>query len=207
MNPNIHHLLKHRLVPVFYHPDAQWCTLVFQTCYQQGIRVFEFTNRGENALETFAQLGKLQAATGADMLLGAGTIFSKKEAADFMAAGAAFIVSPCFVSEVAAVCNERGIPYLPGCMTVKEIFDASRQGCGMVKVFPASVAGTAFVKAVKAVLPHIKLMATGGISEKNMGEWLAAGTDAVGASALQMVPAGKEEQLVTQIQLLLQALR
>lgn len=206
MTTAISHILKHQLVPVFYHEDAQWCMEVIAACYQQGIRIFEFTNRGANALQTFEQLHAFQQAQGNEMLLGAGTIFTRQEAAGFIAAGAAFIVSPCFVQEVWDVCRHHQILYLPGCMTVKEIFEANKAGCGMVKVFPGPVVGPAFVKAVTAVLPDVKYMVTGGVSQQNMPEWLAAGAHAVGASALQNIEKGRLDLLLQNLQRLQAAL-
>ncbi len=166
MSQTISYIIQQKLVPVFYHEDAQWCINVMDTCFKNDILVFEFTNRGQNALHTFSLLHQFQQAHCTGMLLGAGTVFDKQAAADFIAAGAAFIVSPCFVDEVYEVCKQNNIPYLPGCMTVKEILDATKAGCEMVKVFPGAVVGIEFVKAVKAVLPDIQLMVTGGVSEQ-----------------------------------------
>jgi 2-dehydro-3-deoxyphosphogluconate aldolase/(4S)-4-hydroxy-2-oxoglutarate aldolase len=199
MNKTIDQIIKHKLVPVFYNDDKQWCLVVMNTCFKNGIKVFEFTNRGKNALANFSTLHQFQQANCPNMLLGAGTIFDKEAAADFIATGASFIVSPCFVDEVMHVCKQNKIPYLPGCMTVKEIFDANAAGCKIVKVFPGQVVGPSFVKAAKAVLPGVKLMVTGGVTEHNMKEWLIAGTDAIGTGSLQSVEVNNHKRLISQI--------
>ncbi len=199
MNQSINHLINHKLVPVFYNDDAQWCVEVMDICYKNGIRVFEFTNRGEYALSNFSKMKKFQQENFPEMMLGAGTVFDKKAATDFIAQGASFIVSPCFVGDVLQVCKNNKIVYLPGCMTVREIFDANRAGCEMVKIFPGNVLGPAFVKAVKAVLPEVKLMVTGGVDEDNMNKWLTDGADVVGTGALQSIELGKYDKLEAQI--------
>jgi 2-dehydro-3-deoxyphosphogluconate aldolase/(4S)-4-hydroxy-2-oxoglutarate aldolase len=117
-----------------------------------------------------------------DYVLGVGTILRDSDAEAFIEAGASFIVSPCFIETVSDVCYQNKIPYLPGCMTVKEVFYATEAGCEIVKVFPGEVLGTSFVKAVKAVLPNVKLMVTGGVSptRESIQSWFDAGANAVG---------------------------
>jgi 2-dehydro-3-deoxyphosphogluconate aldolase/(4S)-4-hydroxy-2-oxoglutarate aldolase len=104
------------------------------------------------------------------------------DAEAFIEAGASFIVSPCFIETVSDVCYQNKIPYMPGCMTVKEVFYATEAGCEVIKVFPGEVLGTSFVKAVKAVLPNVKLMITGGVSptRESIASWFQAGASAVG---------------------------
>jgi 2-dehydro-3-deoxyphosphogluconate aldolase/(4S)-4-hydroxy-2-oxoglutarate aldolase len=157
----IKHITRHKLVPVFYHDDEQWGADVMNTCYKAGIRVFEFTNRGQNALGNFMALHQYRRQYCPDLILGAGTVLNRQAAGNFIQAGASFIVSPCFIQEVMEECKQNNIPYLPGCMTVKEVFDANSSGCSVVKIFPGEIAGTGFVKALKAVLPIISLMITG----------------------------------------------
>lgn len=207
MNTTINQIIKCRLVPVFYNDDTQWCITVMDNCFKNEITVFEFTNRGKNSLTNFSSLHQFLQEHCLDMVLGAGTIFDKNAALDFIAAGASFIVSPCFVDEVSQVCKENNIPYLPGCMTVKEIYDAKAAGCEIVKIFPGQVVGPAFIKAVKAVLPGTKLMVTGGVTEHNMKEWLNAGTDAIGTGTLQSVEVNNYDRLISQIKSLQLALK
>lgn len=174
-------ILKNPIVPVFYHKDPAVCTGVLEACYSGGIRAFELTNRGANALETFKVL-KSEQHKYPGYLIGAGTILKNADAEAFIEAGASFIVSPCFIESVSDVCYQNKIPYMPGCMTVKEVFYATEAGCEVIKVFPGEVLGTSFVKAVKAVLPNVKLMITGGVSptRESITAWFQAGASAVG---------------------------
>ena len=180
MNEVYHQIMEKPFIPVFYHEDMDTCLEVFEACYQGGVRVFEFTNRGTKALENFNALVEKQQDKFQDCYIGIGTIMSKKAAEQFIKAGASFVVSPCFSEAVSKVCIRSGIPYFPGCMTIKEIAEAYDSGCSMVKVFPGEVVGTNFVKAAKAVLPRVKMMITGGVNRSNAASWFAAGADAVG---------------------------
>jgi 2-dehydro-3-deoxyphosphogluconate aldolase/(4S)-4-hydroxy-2-oxoglutarate aldolase len=177
----IQQLLDYPVVPVFYNSNADICKNIFDACYKGGIRVFEFTNRGENALEIFKQLVALLPQY-PGYSIGAGTILKAADAQAFIDAGASFIVSPCYTSEVFDVCYQNKVPYMPGCMTVKEIYDAAQAGCEVIKVFPGDVVGIKFVKGVKAVFPKQKLMITGGVepTKDNLNAWFSAGANAVG---------------------------
>ncbi|MEJ7626065.1 MAG: bifunctional 4-hydroxy-2-oxoglutarate aldolase/2-dehydro-3-deoxy-phosphogluconate aldolase [Ferruginibacter sp.] len=180
MNKAIQHIIANPVVPVFYNDDLSVCRLVFEACHSGGIRVFEFTNRGAKALENFVVLKEMQQQQFPDLLLGAGTVVSGKAAEQYLNAGASFLVSPFYSQAVFDICYRYKIPYIPGCMTVKEIAEANDAGCEMIKVFPGEVVGIAFIKAVKAVLPDVKLLVTGGVNEKNCKDWRVAGADALG---------------------------
>ena len=174
-------ILEYPLVPVFYNPNPEVSLGVFNACYAGGIRAFELTNRGANALQTFKLLHN-ELKNYPSYILGAGTVLKDSDAEAFIEAGASFIVSPCFIETVSDICYQNKIPYMPGCMTVKEVFYATEAGCEVIKVFPGEVVGTSFVKAVKAVLPNVQLMITGGVSPNREGitSWFAAGASAVG---------------------------
>jgi len=177
----IQHIIQYPVVPVFFNSDPDTCKNVFEACYKGGVRAFEFTNRGSNALSTFQQLAaSLPAYPG--YILGAGTIFTQADAEAFIEAGATFIVSPCYSEAVFDVCYQHKIPYMPGCMTVKEVFDAGQAGCEVVKIFPGEVVGPKFVKSVKSILPKQKMMVTGGVepTKESMDTWFSAGVTAVG---------------------------
>ena len=175
-------LLRYPVVPVFYHPDAAYAQRMLQACYAGGIRVFEFTNRGENALAVFVELQRFAQANCPDMVLGIGTLFTAGQAEQFIAAGAAFVVQPCATAEVAEVCRAHGIPWLPGALTPTEIYQASQMGAAVVKIFPGNIVGPDYVKALRGPLPHIKLMVTGGVepTRESVSAWFGAGVQAVG---------------------------
>ena len=169
------------LIPVFNHRDIAVAKSVLDASYTAGIRVFEFTNRDENALEVFKELVVYVEAY-PDLILGIGTIFSSEDAKTFYDAGAKFIVSPALIPEVAHFCNAQGLTWIPGCGSVTEIYNAVQLGAKVIKIFPGNVLGPPFVKSVRAVFPTILIMPTGGVTPTadNLNSWFAAGANFVG---------------------------
>jgi len=113
-------------------------------------------------------------------LVGAGTVLDLAQLDAAANAGASFLVSPHFDEALVRAARERRIPYLAGALTPTEIVHAWRAGVSCVKLFPGSVVGPSYVKALRGPLPHIPLMPTGGVDEANLGDWFAAGVVAVG---------------------------
>ncbi|MBW3130931.1 MULTISPECIES: bifunctional 4-hydroxy-2-oxoglutarate aldolase/2-dehydro-3-deoxy-phosphogluconate aldolase [Hymenobacter] len=175
-------LLAHPLVPVFYHPDVAHAQQIVQACYNGGIRVFEFTNRGAQAFDVFTQLQSFVQTNCPEMLLGIGTIYEGEEAQRFIQAGADFVVQPVTTESVAHACKHADVAWLPGAMTLNEIYRAHQLGADVVKVFPGNTVGPSYIKAVRGPLPDVPLMVTGGVepTEESIGEWLGAGVQAVG---------------------------
>ena len=175
-------VLRYPLVPVFYHADAAYAQRVVQACYEAGLRVFEFTNRGTAALAVFEQLVSFCRIHCPDLQLGIGTLYTADEAERFVAAGTAFVVQPCATTAVADVCRQHGVPWLPGAMTVREIYEATQLGAALVKVFPGNVLGPGFIKSLRGPLPNVPLMITGGVepTEASLREWFGAGANVLG---------------------------
>ena len=113
-------------------------------------------------------------------LVGAGTVLEISELEAACDAGAKFLVSPHFDPALLDKARERRVPYLPGALTPTEIVRAWKAGAACVKLFPGSAVGPGYVKAIRGPLPDVPLMPTGGVDEKNLGEWLKAGVVAVG---------------------------
>ena len=180
------------MVPVFYHSDAAVAKKVIKACYDGGVRVFEFTNRGDFAHEVFAECVKFAATECPELALGVGSVVDPATAAMFIQMGACFVVSPLFNPDIAGVCNRRLVPYIPGCGSVSEIGRAQEMGCDVCKVFPGEVYGPAFVKAVLAPCPWSKIMVTGGVAptQENLSEWVKAGTMCVGMGS-KLFPADR----------------
>ena len=170
------------MVPVFYHKDVEVAKGVVKACYDGGVRLFEFTNRGDFAHEVFGELSKFVAAECPEMCLGVGSVVEPATAALYMQLGADFVVGPLFNPEVAKVCNRRGVPYVPGCGSVSEVGFAQEVGCDVCKIFPGDVLGPKLVKGLLAPMPWSKLMVTGGVepTEENLTAWFKAGVFAVG---------------------------
>lgn len=174
---------RRSMVPVFYNDDIDTAKHVLKACYDGGVRLFEFTNRGDFASEVFVALIKYAAKECPEMILGAGTVIDAPTAALYIQYGANFLVGPCFNVDVARIANRHGIAYVPGCGTVTEIGDAQEAGCDVCKIFPAGcVGGPAFVKNIKAPLPWANILATGAVepTEENLSAWFKAGVFAVG---------------------------
>lgn len=169
------------LIPVFNHTDVEIAKNVLKASYEGGVRVFEFTNRGDNALEVFAELAKLKPEY-PDLCLGIGTIFNSWDAQDFLNAGADFIVSPAFIPGVAKFCKAQDVLWIPGCGTITEIYQALQIEAKLIKAFPGEVLGPDFVKSAKAVYPKVPIMPTGGVkpTEENLSQWFKSGVHCVG---------------------------
>lgn len=171
------------MIPVFYNADAEVCKRVVKACYDGGVRLFEFTNRGDFAALIFAELNKWAQQECPEMIMGVGSVVDEGTAAMYIALGANFIVSPLVDEATARVCNKRKIAWSPGCGTVTEIGRAHELGVEVVKIFPGSeVGGPGFVKAVKGPMPWTSIMPTGGVSptEENLKLWFEAGVTCVG---------------------------
>lgn len=171
------------IIPVFYNPDPELCFEVAKACYRGGLKVFEFTNRGDFAHEVFALLNKRLIAECPGMIAGAGSVIDAPTTALYIQLGANFIVSPSLHEDMAVICNRRKILWSPGCGSVSEISRAEELGADIVKIFPGSqVGGPAFVKAVLGPRPWTSLMPTGGVepTAENLQGWFEAGVHCVG---------------------------
>jgi 2-dehydro-3-deoxyphosphogluconate aldolase/(4S)-4-hydroxy-2-oxoglutarate aldolase len=170
------------MVPLFYHADVDLCKKVVSACYAGGARLLEFTSRGDFAHEVFGELSKHIRDHLPEMILGVGSVTDAASASLYMALGADFIVTPVLREDIAVVCNRRKVLWSPGCGSLGEIARAEELGCEIVKLFPGSVYGPGFVKAVKGPQPWTSIMPTGGVSptEENLSAWFAAGVTCVG---------------------------
>ena len=142
-----------------------------------GVRALEVTMTVPGAVDLIREL----APTLPDgFLLGAGTVTDAATADAVIDAGASFVVGPVFRPDVIAACHARDVPVMPGCFSPTEILAAHDCGADIVKIFPATALGPQFVRDVRAPLPHVKLMPTGGVTLDNAGDWIRAGAVAVG---------------------------
>lgn len=114
-----------------------------------------------------------------DVIIGAGTVLDAETARVAILKGAEFIVSPCFNKDTAIMCNRYGIPYIPGCFTVREIVEAREYGSDIVKLFPGSAFKPSIIKDIKAPIKDIGVMVSGGVSYDNISEWFKYGAEVV----------------------------
>ncbi len=170
------------LVPLFYHDDLEIAKQVVKACYDGGARLLEFTARGDFAHEIFGDLNKYIRRKLPKMILGVGSVTDAASASLYMSLGANFIVTPVLREDIAIVCNRRKVLWSPGCGSLTEIARAEELGCEIVKLFPGSIYGAEFVKAIKGPQPWTSIMPTGGVSptRENIEEWFAAGVTCVG---------------------------
>lgn len=170
------------LMPLYYHEDQKLCIDIMDALYKGGVRLVEFTNRGEAALQNFAAMKKVAIANYPGLFLGAGTIKTAQDAKAFIDAGADYLISPGLVREVHDIAESNNVLWFPGCTTVTEILTAESWGIRFVKLFPGNILGPSFMSSIKDLFPKIKFMPTGGVdtTKENIAEWFDAGVSAVG---------------------------
>ena len=182
----LNYINENKIVPVFYNSDIDISINVMKALHKGGIKVLEFTNRGDFAWEVFNKLEKYCREYLPDMILGAGSISDETMANMYISSGSNFIVGPLTNKDVALACNRKKVPYMPGCLTPSEISKAEELGCDVVKVFPAdSVDGPSFIKSVLAPMPWSWIMPTGGVDmeEEGLKSWLNSGVFSVGVGS------------------------
>lgn len=177
--------------------DAGKLVRVAEAIAAGGIPAIEVTMTVPGAIDMIKQVAD---ELGDDVLLGVGSVTDVETARQAVDAGARYVVSPIYKRAVVEATHDKGAVALPGAFTPTEIQHAYEAGAEFVKVFPASVLGTKFIKAVRAPLPHLKLVPTGGVSLDNAGDWFRAGAALVGVgSALlnkEAIAAGNYEKLI-----------
>lgn len=151
---------------------------VSQACINGGVNAVEITFTVPGADKAIKLLKKKFKDD--ELTVGAGTVLDSETARIAILAGAQFIVSPSFDIETAKLCNRYQIPYMAGCMTIKEIINALEAGVDIVKLFPGSAFGPSIISEIKGPLPYVQIMPTGGVSLDNVKEWIKDGCVAVG---------------------------
>ncbi|MDQ3063417.1 MAG: bifunctional 4-hydroxy-2-oxoglutarate aldolase/2-dehydro-3-deoxy-phosphogluconate aldolase [Acidobacteriota bacterium] len=184
------------VLPVIRANSADEDRQIIEAIRQGGITTIEITMTVPNAVDLIADLSK----TDSDILIGAGTVLDVETARKCVAAGAKFIISPALNLETIKFCNAQNIVVMPGALTPTEVVTAWQAGADFVKVFPASaVGGASYLKSLKAPLPHIKLIPTGGVSLKTAADFFRVGAEAVGVGAdlvdLQALREGRHDSI------------
>lgn len=163
--------------------EGNSCIRLAEAMYAGGIRLIEFTfdmkspDSWNNNAAVIRDVGK---AMQGKLFVGAGTVCSVDLCELAANANAQFIISPDTDEDVIRRTRELGLVSIPGALTPSEIKAAKCAGADIVKIFPASVMGTAYIKAVRAPLGHIPIMAVGGVNERNAGDFIRAGCCGVG---------------------------
>ena len=170
MNEVLEQIRKIGIVPVVKLDRVEDAVPLAESLCKGGLPCAEVTFRTAAAAGAIAAIRKAFP----DMLLGAGTVLTTKQVDEAMEAGATFIVSPGLNPEVVKYCVDNKIPVTPGCSNPSDIEQAISLGLDVVKFFPAEAAGgLAMIKAMSAPYVNMKFMPTGGISAKNLNEYLS----------------------------------
>jgi 2-dehydro-3-deoxyphosphogluconate aldolase / (4S)-4-hydroxy-2-oxoglutarate aldolase len=169
------------LVPVVRAQSAEEAAQAIDAIRAGGIDVLEVTMTVPDAIPLIGQVAK---RFGQDAIIGAGTVLDAETARAVILAGAQFVVTPTLKMETIACCRRYSIPVLPGALTPTEILTAWEAGADMVKVFPCSaVGGASYIKALKAPLPQVELVPTGGVNLETAADFIKAGSAALGLGA------------------------
>jgi len=161
-------------------PSADLTVKMVTALLEGGISGIEITYSTPNAEDVVHQLsGKF----GERILIGMGTLTRPEQAASAKAAGARFLVSPVCDPELLKSMLASGLLTMAGALTPTEVLQAHRLGSDVVKIFPGSLGGPSYVKALKGPFPDIPMMPTGGVSSANVADWFATGVVAVGAGS------------------------
>ena len=170
-------MTRYRVVAIVRHLPEDQLEPVFAALADAGIRLIEVTMNSAGAAE---QITLAQELFGDRMLIGAGTVSTPDRALAALAAGARFLVTPNLDLEVVEIARRQHCPVIPGVMTPTEMMTAMKAGVKVLKLFPASQLGTAYVKDILAPLDELKLGAVGGVTPQNSAEWIKAGCVGVG---------------------------
>ena len=157
-----------------------------EAMYQGGVRLLELTYSADGKIsdsETAQRIALLARHFDGRMQIGAGTVLTPEQVELTHRAGGSFIISPDTFEEVIARTRELGLVSIPGALTPSEITRAYRAGADFVKLFPITSLGSAYVKAIRAPLSQIPLLAVGGVDENNMEEYLRAGVSGFGVGS------------------------
>ena len=161
-------------------PSPELTLKMVHALVEGGVTGIEITYTTPNAAEVVRSLAQ---EFGASITLGMGTLTRPEQVAEAKQAGATFLVSPHTELALATEMAASGLPVMMGALTPSEVMQAYNLGSDVVKVFPGSLGGPAYMKALKGPFPDIPMMPTGGVNDKNLKDWFAAGAFAVGAGS------------------------
>lgn len=164
-------LTKNGLVAVVRSENQQIGYEVINKIIEGGFNIIEITYTTPNADKLIYQLNQ-KYIDNKDVIIGAGTVLDSETARISIINGAKFIVSPNFNKEVAKLCNSYQVLYLPGCLTPREVYEASLYGCDIIKLFPSSMVSPKLIKELNGPFPNLKFMPSGGVNLSNMKEWI-----------------------------------
>lgn len=170
-------ILQRKVVAVVRMKNPEQLLKVVTAIMKGGVTGIELTMTIPNAIQSIETAAK---EFGDEILLGVGSVISSSVAIDAINAGAKFVVSPIYKPEIVTTVISQNLVVIPGGFTPTEIQTAYEQGADFVKIFPADNLGLSFIKSIKAPLPHLKVIPTGGVTLDNAIDWINNGASAVG---------------------------
>lgn len=187
---------EYGVLAVIRGPSAELTIKMVDALIADGVKGIEITYSTPQAASVVRNLAERY---GAEILLGMGTLTRPEQAEEAARAGATFLVSPICQIELVKAMLDTGLAVMTGALTPSEVFQAYTLGSSIVKIFPGSLTGPGYIKALRGPFPYIPMMPTGGVSLENIGEWFAAGAVAVGAGSelcpKQLAEAGEFDKI------------
>ena len=178
------------LVPVVRAPSAEGLLDIARALSVGGVPICEVTMTVPGAIDG---IRRLASEVGGEVLVGVGSVTEPGQAEEAIDAGARFVVSPVLVPEVIEVARDRDTVVVPGAFTPTEVYQAHMLGADIVKVFPASLGGPAYIKALLAPMPFLKLLPTGGVNLETAGDFIRAGAATLAAGSALVKPSAVAE--------------
>jgi len=200
-------ILTSKVVAVIRMSDTEKLRMVVESIQKGGVRAIEITMTVPGAVAIIRELSRSKPE---GVIVGAGTVLDGPTASRVIEAGADFVVSPVTDLEMIETCREHGRCVIPGALTPTEIVRAWDSGADIVKIFPATSVGPGYFKDIKAPLPQIRLMPTGGVDSENAREFIANGACCVGIGTALLdkraIEEGRWEELTGRAKALIQSL-
>ena len=197
------------IIPVVRASSEEEAILVVEAIKEAGLAILEITMTVPRAVQV---IETLSARYGNEAIVGAGTILDPESARACILAGAQFVVSPALNLETIACCRQLDVAVLPGALTSTEIVLAWKAGADLVKVFPAgAMGGVSYIKSLKAPLPQIELVPTGGVTLANAAAFIEAGAAALGVGTdlvdTKAIRSGQPEKITHAARAFIEAVR
>ncbi|KHE66936.1 bifunctional 4-hydroxy-2-oxoglutarate aldolase/2-dehydro-3-deoxy-phosphogluconate aldolase [Halobacillus sp. BBL2006] len=166
------------VIAVIRRPERKDVLPLAEALVEGGVTTLEVTVDTDGAFDIIRELKK---ELGEQALVGAGTVLDAETAQSAISAGADFVFSPNYNHDLIQMANRYGVISIPGVLTPSEMVDAYQAGADLVKIFPASTFGPAYIKDLQGPLGHIPMIPTGGVNTENVGDYIKSGAVAVGA--------------------------
>lgn len=172
----VKNLMKKNLIAVIRNSNLEEAKKICKTVLESGIKFLEITFTVPDAEKLILELKR----ESIDAVIGAGTVFNEQQADLAINNGADFIVSPCVIREIGDYCGRKNIFCSMGAFTPTEVYNSYLAGSDVVKLFPGDCVNMKMISGIKAPMPFVDLMPTGGVDDTNVNQWFESGAYSVG---------------------------